>query len=252
MEDSVKEPVKTKKDLFLSRLREKYPDNKFEDEEEIYGRVNDDYDDYDNQLSTYKDSEKKLSDLFNSDPRSASFLMGWSQGGDPVVELVKRFGSEIADAVNDPSKIDDIAKANKDYLERVAENAELEKQYEANIAQSVDDIEKLKVEQGYSDEQIDEGMQKISQIAHDAILGKFPPETLDFIFKAMFHDKDVQTAAYEGEVRGRNSKIEEKIKSRKKGDGLPAGMPGRNAPQSSLKKKDLGALERLGNGSIWD
>ena len=36
----------SKRDRQLGRLREKYPDKKFEDDEEIYGQIGEDYDNY--------------------------------------------------------------------------------------------------------------------------------------------------------------------------------------------------------------
>ena len=38
--------VKSRRDQHLDRLRSKYPDKKFEDDEEIYGQISDDYDTY--------------------------------------------------------------------------------------------------------------------------------------------------------------------------------------------------------------
>ena len=40
----------SKREKHLSRLRERYPDKKFEDDEEIYGQISDDYDQYEKDL----------------------------------------------------------------------------------------------------------------------------------------------------------------------------------------------------------
>ena len=39
--------------------------------------------------------------------------------------------------------------------------------------------------------------------------------------KAINHDSDVEIAGHEGEVRGKNTKIEENLRKQKKGDGIP-------------------------------
>ena len=49
--------VKSRRDQQLERQRKKYPDKKFEDDEEIYGQIYDDYDQYEQDLSGYKDRE---------------------------------------------------------------------------------------------------------------------------------------------------------------------------------------------------
>lgn len=72
------------------------------------------------------------------------------------------------------------------------------------------------------------------------------------ILKAQNYDADIEQAQLEGEVAGRNSKIEEKLRKGKKGDGTVA-LDGRNGSPDSKPKRDLGALDRLdGSKSIFE
>lgn len=255
MEEPKNEQVKSKKDSFLERLKGKYPDKQFADDEEIYGAVNDDYDDYDNRLKDYdrmKSDETKILDMFAADPRTATLFQTAAAKGDVITKFVSLFGPEIADAYDDPDKQEELAKAGQEYLDRVAQSRDLEEQYNKNLQKSIDDIEKMKEEKGLTDEQVDEGMTKLCQIAYDAIVGKFSPEALEFAFKGLSHDQDVETAAQEAEVRGRNANIEEKLKKRSKGDGLPSAPSGR-AVTPKLPKRSLGALDRASEtSSIWE
>lgn len=221
------ENKKTKRELLNERLSGRYPDMDFTDDEVLAGRINDDYDDYESQLSGYRENEKKITDLFNSDPRSASFMIGWSEGADPAVELVRQFGTDIKEAIDDPERQEAIAAANKEYLERVAKSKELEEQYQANIAESLKHIDELQAKNGLTDEQVDAAMALILQIANDAVVGKFTPETIEMAMKAINHDADVTEASYEGEVRGRNTKIDETLRKRQSGDGV-ANLGGKN------------------------
>lgn len=221
------ENKKTKRELLNERLSGKYPDMDFTDDEVLAGRINDDYDDYESQLSGYRENEKKITDLFNSDPRSASFMIGWSEGADPAVELVRQFGTDIKEAIDDPERQEAIAAANKEYLERVAKSKELEEQYQANIAESLKHIDELQAKNGLTDEQVDAAMALVLQIANDAVVGKFTPETIEMAMKAINHDADVTEASYEGEVRGRNTKIDETLRKRQSGDGVAA-LAGKN------------------------
>ena len=50
--------VKSRRDQQLERLRKKYPDKKFEDDEEIFGQISDDYDQYEHDLDGYRGREK--------------------------------------------------------------------------------------------------------------------------------------------------------------------------------------------------
>lgn len=249
---AVNQENKGKRDMFLARIREKYPDKNFDDEEALYGQISDDYDDYDNQLNEYKDRENTLNEMFASDPRSATFLSSWRDGEDPAIGLVRLFGDEIKDALDDPEKLDAIAEANKEYVERVAKSKELEDEYKANLEQSIANLEQIQQEKGLSDEEVDEVMQVLGQIVADGLVGKFSAESFELAQKAVNHDRDVESAGYEGEVRGKNTQIEEKLRKRNAGDGT-AQLDGRNSVTSQNATGSLGALDNFGDGvqDIW-
>lgn len=255
MENVEEQKVKSKKDSVLDRLKGKYPDMQFDDEEALYGKINDEYDEYENGISNYRKREEELSNMFSSDPRSASFLNSWRKGEDPTIQLVRQFGSEIKDAIDDPEKMDAIAEANKEYVERVAKEKELNEQYETNLTQSLSDLEKYQKEKGLSDDEIDKGMEVLASAASDFIIGKISPETLDMVYAAMNHDADVEQAAIEAEARGKNAKVEEKLRKAKPQNGMPANLSGKNnVPTAPKSKVDLGALNKYddNNANIWE
>lgn len=227
------EPVKSKRDLVRERLAGKYPDRDFEDEDVFFGQINDDFDDDETQLSGYREREKALSDMFMSDPRSAAFITDWRKGEDPAIGLIRRFGTEIKDVIDDPARQEEIAAANKEYVERVANEKHLEEEYQKNLDASLQSIDALQQKNGLTDDDIDRAMAWLQGIITDGIMGKFAPETIEMAMKAINHDGDVDEAAREGELRGRNSKIEERLRSVRKGDGLAQldGKNGNSAPR---------------------
>lgn len=234
--------VKSKRDSFMERMRGKYPDREFADDEEIFGQISDDYDGYDKELSGYKEREKAFSDMFTSDPRSAAFLMRWKQGGDPSVELIRLYGKEgVEAAINDPEKMEEIAAADKEYLDRVTKEEELEKLYNENLPKSLALLRRLSEEKGISDDKIDDAWELLRKIIHEGVIGIITEETFDMVFKAMSHDEDVANAGHEGEVRGKNTKINETLRKRDKGDGL--------AP---LNGKPTGGAQRQRPKSVFD
>lgn len=115
---------KTKRELALERLQSRHPDSQFADDEAIFGQIGEDYEDYDKRIAGYQERETAFSNMFGSDPRTANFLMDWKNGKDPLIEFVRRFGK---DALEDETKLEEIAAANKEFLERIAENEALEK-----------------------------------------------------------------------------------------------------------------------------
>lgn len=242
--------VKSKRQSVTERMQGRYPDMDINDDEQLFGRISDDFDQHDQELAGYKERESKFSDMFTSDPRSARLMMGWRDGDDPAVALVRLYGTDITEAINDPEKQDAIAEANKEYMERVAKEKEYDEQYSENLAESLKTLEEMQAKTGRSDEEIDKAMEFIITIAKDAMLGKFTPDTIELALKALNYDGAVEQANQEGEVRGRNAKIEERIRKPNKGDGT-AQLDGKNGGQvRKSATPDLGAIDRYGEGNM--
>ena len=227
--------VKSRRDQQLERMRKKYPDKKFEDDEEIYGQIYDDYDQYEQDLNGYKDREKAMSDMFAADPRSAQFLADMHNGQDPYVGLVKNFGVNIEDVLHDPKMQEQIAEANKEYVERVAKSRKLDEEYEKNMDASLETLRQFQEERGMSDDQIDEVFGALITVVRDGVMGKFSKETLAMFVNAINHDSDVASASEEGRVAGRNDKIVEGLRKRAKGDGT-APLSGKNGGAPKNKR----------------
>jgi hypothetical protein len=141
----------------------------------------------------------------------------------------------MTDLINDPEKQEEFAKANKEFMERIAREKTLDDEYKKNIAESMSMVEQMKTERGLTDETIDAALDFIIKIANETIIGKFTPETVDMALKAINHDSDVDNARVEGELAGKNAKIEEQLRKPKEGDGMPA-MGGSSAAPTPKKK----------------
>ena len=74
---------KSNRDLFGERMKKKYPDKEYADDEALFGQANEDYDAYDTELGQYKEREGRLTELLNKDPRSAKFIADMASGTDP-------------------------------------------------------------------------------------------------------------------------------------------------------------------------
>lgn len=243
------ETVKSKREMTAERLRSRYPDEQFDDDEQLFGRINDDYEQYDNELAGYKEREGKFSDMFTSDPRSARLMMAWRDGDDPAVVLMRLYGQDIKDAIDDPEKQQAIAEANKEYMERVAKEKQYEDEYKTNLAESLTVLEKAQQAKGLSDDQIDDAMAWFIGVAKDAMMGKFTPETIEMIIKAQNYDNDVAQAGEEGEVRGKNTKVKEELRKPSRGDGT-AQLDGKNGGGRKAAMPDLGAIDRYADGNM--
>lgn len=233
------QPPKKNRDRYIERMRGKYPDRNFDDDEALFEQTNADYDDYENQLNGYRDRESAFSNMFTGDPRSARLIMDWKDGQDPAIGLIRLYGNDIREALDDPDKQEELAQANKEYMERVAKEKDYEEQYQQNLEQTKSMIDQLVQNGQYTDEDIDNAMETIMTIVKDAILGKFSEDTISLALKARNHDVDVATAGDEGEVRGRNAKISEQLKRSQRNDGTVnlAGKNGQTKEQN--REKDI-------------
>lgn len=233
----------SRRDAYVARLRKKHPDRDYADDEALFDQAGDDYDEYDKELGEYREREKSLTDLFTKDPRSAQFITDMAKGKDPWLAVIERLGIDgVTDLINDPSKQKEYAEANKQYVERLAKEKSLEAEYKKNFAASMDMLEKLQQEKGIGDETIDAAMNLVMQMANEAILGKFTEQTVLMALNAVTHDADLQNARTEGEVAGRNAKIDEQLRKPKGGDGQPNLAGSNNAP----------TRRRVGGQSMFD
>lgn len=244
--------VKSNRDKYMERMKGKYPDREFSDDEALFGQINDDYDGYDKEIAGYKEREKAFSDLFTKDPRSAAFLTQWRKGGDPAVELVRMFGDDFVEELKDPAKQEELAAASKDYADRIAKEKEFDEQYQKNIEQTLKTLEDMQAKEGFSDEDIDNAMSFLVGIMKDGIVGKFTPESIKMAMQAINHDEDVAEASQEGEVKGRNARIEERLRKKSKSDGT-ADLAGKNGGGMQKPMPEMGALNRYDGGqTIWE
>ncbi len=231
----------------LTVLREKYPDKSFEDDEELFGAIGDDYDGYArdaDELGRFREDDKKLREMMSREPRNAQLLIDVYNGGDPIMGLIKRYGTEIRDVLDDPEAQEKIAEANKEYVDRLAESEKLEDEYKTNLDQSIETLRSFKEENGMTDEEADAVFNGVMQVVRDGLMGKFSAATLGMFRKAMTRDADVASAREEGEVAGRNARITERLRKAGMGDGTSPLGGSNNAADFPAARKSIFELAR--------
>lgn len=247
-------PTPSRREALRQRLQERYPDDDFSDDEVVAGRVMDDYDDLQQRHDALQDDQDKLTSLFSKSPKVATFMQRWVDGGDPAVELVRIYGNdELRAALDDPEKQDALAEASKEYAERVAKDKEFEEKYQQNLSASLDEMDAFQKEKGLTDEEMDGLLAQMAQSATDFISGKITAEALGGVLKSKRYGADVATAEREGEVRGRNQKIDAKLKKKEAGDGVPE-LSSQNQKAGPKRRAlpDFGALEQAAQSrDIW-
>ena len=225
----------SRRSAMVERLRRgRHAGREFKDDDELYEAIGSDYDDYDSRLSGYRENERKFSDLLDKSPMAGHILSQMAKGRSFVEIMTEAFGPDILEDVESEESQKRIADAVESYTKRMAESRRLDDEFERNLRESVSRMET----EGFSDDEIDRYTGVVLDMASNAMLGKFTPEMIDAARKSLDYDRDVESASAEGEIRGRNAKIEAKLRKQKSGDGLPrfsgggSSQTGRKAPQS--------------------
>ncbi|MBD5188701.1 hypothetical protein HDR61_05275 [bacterium] len=214
--------IKSKRELFSERLRERYPDKDFSDEEALFGQISDDYDQSEQKVKGFEDREQALTGMFSKYPHAARFISDMAAGVNPWVAMVEQIGMDgITDMFKNPRYKEELAKAQEAYIERLAKEDDLEKEYKKNLGGSLKELQQLQEERGLSDEEIDSAVDLLMEIANNAIMGKFNRESLEMALKALHHDSAVENARAEGKIEGKNERAVETLRKPKRGDGLP-------------------------------
>lgn len=227
--------TKGKRELYIERLKAKYPDREYADDEALFGQVGEDYDAYENELNGFREREGKLTEMFDKDPRSAQFIADMARGENPIIAFIKRVGTDgIISVINDPEMEEAVREADKEYVERVALEKELEKEYNKNLEESK--IIRNELDAQYGKEAVDKAIAVLNQMKNDTLLGKITRESVELALQLVNRDADIANARSEGEVAGRNAKIEEQVRKPQAGDGMPQ-IGGANAPAPAPKKR---------------
>lgn len=231
--------VKSNKDKISERLSAKYPDKQFADDEAMYGQIIEDYDENEKALNGYKEQDDKFAEMFSKYPDSARFIADMANGVNPWVAIVEQIGVDgITDMFENPQYKEALAEAQQKYVDKMARNKELEDEYDKNIADSLDKLSAYQEKNGLSDEQVDKIFEFLWNLAQNSILGKYDEASFDIARKALNYDTDVENARTEGEVAGRNAKINAKMASTK-GDGMPDVQGANNSPVMNARKGSI-------------
>lgn len=248
--DVEKEAVRSNRDLLAERMKERYPDQEYEDDDGLFGAAMGDLSSYEERLSKQDEVDNQLTEMFSKDANMASHFMDLMAGKNPLLSMIEKYGPQLRDALEDPAIAEELAEANTSYVDRLGKEKELEEAYEANIAKSIEEANALEEAGTYTSEQIDEAFQAILDDANRAIMGEVSAEMLEMRLKGANYDQDVEGAASEAEVRGKNEAIELKKKDLKNEIPMIDGNRAEVAPKK--RNPTIDSLDSMtSGGDMW-
>ena len=200
MEKNETQEVVSSKDKIFGRLSNRFPDRSFKGQDGIYAQdaMDDSIEEllaeYESTISNYREHTKSLLDALQSEEGQQALL---------AAQEVARQKKEKDD--------------------------ELQKEAEANIQESLKNVEAFQTENNLSDEQTLAIVNMLNKVAADIHMGIYTPESIRMAMNAINHDKDVQVARTEGEIEGRNTRIKEKLRNGRDMGNLPPSLGGQGA-----------------------
>lgn len=235
----------------LERARERFPDRTFADLDaaevpdgvaSLDDAIDEMLTDYATRQAEYDTQNDRLRELMRIDPSAAEFVQRWVENGDPRTALVETFGDELGISEASAAQFSDQLAG---WRERKAANDALEAQAEENWNGSLSALEEWGNGKGLTLEQKRDVMLRLLSITFNGMENKYGPEDFDLAFNAINHDGDVAAARAEGEVAGRNARIEAARRSRSAAGALPPAAAGGQGGRIAERKP---ARE----GDIWD
>ena len=248
-----KENVMSPRERLLSRESFKSGNRTYETDDELFEKINEDYDTNETERARYKKNEDELISMFSADPSAASLFVAMRDGSKNFIgKLFELYGPQVREALDDPEVMEEITEGSSKYLQRVAESKKYEDEAAKNLEKSVADFDAYVAEKGLSEDEASKLWETYWQVVEDGVVHKMQPSILDMISKGLNYDSDVEQAEVAGEVRGRNTKIEEKLRKSKRGDGM-ADLGSRNVGTTARDMPEFGALSKYDNTkNIWE
>lgn len=231
------EKTPTARERYMSRYKEANPDLNMDDEESLYGAANGNLD----ELESYRKHNNELVSVFDKNKGFAAMLLAMKDNPDmdPIQWISENLGADINELLENEDYRNKISDALKKYHEQQAGAETSKKEMETNVQTSIQALVDFQKEKGLSNEECLSIWQKVEDIVSDGISGKVSPETFAMVMNAGNYEKDVANARSEGEVAGRNAKIQEQLKKQ------PENIPPTFAPSTNVKlnkKKDKGSF----------
>lgn len=236
--------VNNRRERLMGRIKSRYPDRTFVGQKNQDGQdgqddfdqaVNDLLDEYDARQTEQNANNEKLMKLFMSDPRSHEFVNRWVEAGDPLAALIEIFGDDFSEAMSSPESRERFVESHNKWLERKSADEAAAAEREANWQKSLEDLESWGNEKGLDEQKKVNVILRLHQVGVNAIENVYTPEDFEMAFNAMNYAEDVASARKEGEVAGRNAKIEAAKRERRQAGAMPPSLAGQGTHVAERK-----------------
>lgn len=254
MDKTENQEIKKGRDKLVSRAAERWPERHFVPDvtgvsegqqiDDLDEAISDMMDEQDSRMGEMNAKLEKLQQLMYSDPQSAEFISLWLETGDPRAALVEVFGDELSDLGTEEGR-NKFSGNLKNWRDRKAENDRLTKESDDNWNAFLEKLNTWGNSKGLDNEKKANVAGRLMDVYEKGLTNAYDEDDFEMAYKALSYDQDVAVARQEGEVSGRNAKIQSQRRTRTPQEGMPpsgAGTRGMHMPAPKAPEKK----------SIWD
>lgn len=195
------------------------------------------------ELRKYKEANMKanerLLELFDEYPEIPAIIRDLDKGADFRVALARHIDLDELKPVDGEPNMDEWKKAREERQNKRKEKETFSQRMEENINFSRAEIEAFKKENNLDEQQAQGFFDTVNQLLDQIFDGKVDRKFLSMLHKAQNADKLAAEARKQGEIKGKNEKIEavKAENTKKSGDGLPSLGKGANTGAPAEPKK---------------
>lgn len=248
--------AKSKKDTFIERHKAKHPDLDFNDEESVYGSINDDFDSFDNQMAElqssndkYKKDQDDFLNAMSQNKNNGQFISDMMQGKDWLDTAIGIHGYDgLIEYLSSEEAREKYKEADEKHKKSLEENEAIDKEAQKNAEETDANIQKAIEDGRFTQEQYENAVKTLFDISDGLELNVCKPEWIEMVIKADGSDDAIEKAREEGRLEGKNEGLEENIGGRKKSaapsnaPSMPTGMGGRTSRGNGNKGGSLAQL----------
>ncbi len=221
--------AKGPREILFERIKTSRPEANYdEDDNEYFRQASLLIDALEGDSKKYKKFVEELTERFNENPEEAQVWLDYVEGSPLVAAIRKNMGDEAMAAPKEGDEgWDAYQKAGEERQAMYKRNRDLAEEVKNNSKLSDEEFTAWAKENNLDEEQQRAVWDLIQGDLANIIKGKLSKDIFNRYRSALNHDKDVEKAGNEGEVRGRNAAIEAK-REKMKGSGLPNGTASGN------------------------
>ena len=204
-------------------------------DDDLWGFAGDEYDSVKGKYKDMSGANTRLAELVSQDPRLGAVLS--MVAGDSPKSLPYAMGNVYGKdwLESDPEEFE---KGYQENLARLAESRAEQEQAAKNIQEYQANLEQFKTDNGLDDGQVAELNEAIYSDAENFLMGIIPIEYIDYKWKGLHYDEDVQEAADTGFVEGKNEVVSAKMKQKTSESPIPDLSDGTGAGRAKQVKRD--------------